>query len=151
MSANELIGIRNTATQDVVVNGLVNLGSVYRRFIEKSKCSCVPTLTSDGTSVTLNRRGIYHITITAIVSAPVAGDVTLQLEENGVVIPGAIATETIATATTEFRTLTIDYFALVDSDLILNCPTTTAKTITLRNIGVASTITNMVINVVKEV
>ena len=148
--AQNLIGIKNTSPQTIVTDGLVSLGSIYRKFITKGTCG-LPTFSADSNSITLNRRGIYHITATAVVSAPAAGVVTLALEENGVEDVGAFASETITTATTELRTLVIDYFALVDSDLILNCPTTTAKTITIRNIGDEATIENIVINVEKEV
>lgn len=148
--AQNLIGIKNTAPQTIVTDGLVTLGSVYRKFITKGSCG-LHTFTALSDSITLNRRGIYHVTVTAVVSAPAAGIVTLALEENGEEITGAFASETITTATTELRTLVIDYFVLVDSDIILNCPTTTAKSITIRNIGDEATIENIVINVEKEV
>lgn len=150
MSNSKLIGLVNTAPQDVVVDGLINLGSVYRRFSKKNDCG-VGTFNFYGTGISLNHRGIYKVDVTAIVSAPAAGDVTLQLENNGIAIPGAIATETITTADTELRTLTFSYFILVDNDLILNYPTTTTQNITIRNTGVASTIENIVVNITKEV
>lgn len=149
MSTN-LIGIKNTSPQALAIDELANIGIVYRRFVTKGSCG-LPTFTSSSNGITLNRKGIYHITVTAVVSAPAAGIVTLILEENGEEITGAFASETITTATTELRTLVIDYFVLVDNDLILNCPTTTPKTISVRNIGVAATIENIVVNVVKEV
>lgn len=150
MSKIGLLGLINTSEQDVAVNGLVDLGISYRRFASKNNC-CVNTFSFTSNSITLNHRGIYKVTVTAVVSAPAAGDVTLQLEENGTLISGAFSTETITTADTELRTLVIDYFVLVDNDLIFNLPTTTAKTITVRNVGVASTVQNIVINVTKEV
>lgn len=148
--AQNLIGIKNTAPQTIAVDGIVSLGSVYRKFITKGACG-VPTFSALSDSLTLNRKGIYHITVTAVVSAPAAGVVTLALEENGEEITGAFASETITTATTELRTLVIDYYLLVDSDIILSCPTTTSKSITIRNIGDEATIENIVVNVEKEV
>lgn len=148
--AQNLIGIKNTAPQTIAVDGIVSLGSVYRKFITKGSWG-VPTFSALSDSLTLNRKGIYHITATAVVSAPAAGVVTLALEENGEEITGAFASETITTATTELRTLVIDYYLLVDSDIILSCPTTTAKSITIRNIGDEATIENIVVNVEKEV
>lgn len=150
MSKNGILGLVNSASQDVVVNGLVDLGASYRHFGGKN-CTGINTFSYNSNSITLNHKGMYKITVVAVVSAPAVGDVTLQLEENSTILPGAIATETISTATTETRTMTIDYFVLVNNDLILNYPTTTSKTITVRNIGVASTIENIVVNVVKEV
>lgn len=142
-----LIGTKNFAPQSVLTNGLVNLGAVYRRYCKKS-CG-VKTFDFSGSAISLQKSGIYQVTITAIISAPTAGDVTLTLFENGVAIPGALATETITTATTEFRTITIDYFILVDNDYVLNTPTTLAKSLTLVNTGIPSTINNVVANVVK--
>ena len=150
MSKNGILGLVNSASQDVVVNGLVDLGTSYRHFGSKN-CNGINTFSYNSNSITLNHKGMYKVTVVAVVSAPAVGDVTLQLEENSTILPGAIATETISTATTETRTMTIDYFVLVNNDLILNYPTTTSKTITVRNIGVASTIENIVVNVVKEV
>lgn len=150
MSKIGILGLVNTTDQDVVVDGLVNLGTSYRQFTSKNRCG-FSTFSFTSNGVSLNHRGIYKVTVTAVVSAPAAGDVTLQLEENGVLIPGAIATETITTAVTESHTLVIDYFILVDNDLILNFPTAVAKTITVRNVGIASTIENIVVNITKEV
>lgn len=142
-----LIGTKNFTTQSLLTNGLVNLGSVYRKYCKK--CNGVKTFDFTGNSIALQKSGIYQVTLTAIVSAPTAGNVTLQLYENGVAISGAIATETITTADTEFRTLAIDHFILVDSDCVLGNFATLAKSITLVNTGVASTITNVVVDVVK--
>lgn len=144
-----LIGTRNSTTQTLLTNGLVDFGAVYRKFCKKD-CG-VKTFDFASNSIVLQKSGIYHITINAIVSAPTAGDVTLQLFENGVALPSAITTETITTATTEFHTATIDYFVLVDSDCVLGRATTIAKSISLVNVGDGATITNVVANVVKVV
>lgn len=144
-----LIGAKNSTNQTLLTNGLVDFGAVYRKFCKKD-CG-VKTFDFTSNSVSLQKSGIYQVTITAIVSAPTAGDVTLQLYENGVAIPGAIATETITTATTEFHTLTIDHFILVDNDCVLGQATTLAKSLSLVNVGVGSTITNVVIDIVKVV
>lgn len=142
-----LLGSRNLIEQDLEVGEIVNLGSVYRHFYKKDYG--VSTFTFNGTSLSLNKSGIYHVTATAIVSAPVAGDVTLSLSSNGIAIPGAIATETITTADTEFRTLIIDTYILVDDNCVLGTSSTSTQNLTLVNTGVASTITNVVVNVDK--
>lgn len=145
-----LLGVKNFATQDVVAGGIVNLGQVYRRYCKKNTCG-IRTFDFAGTSITLNHSGIYKVTATATFTAPVAGDVTISLFENGVAISGASATETITTATTESRSIALDYFILVDNDSVLNSISTIAKSISLVNTGVASTITNVVVDVVKVV
>ncbi|AXF52117.1 MAG: spore surface glycoprotein [Podoviridae sp. ctcf755] len=142
-----LLGVKNTASQTLLANGIVNLGAVYRKYCKKN-CG-IGTFAFNGNSISLNRKGIYHLTLTAIVAGTVAGNVTLQLAENGVLVPGALATQTITTANTELRTLTIDYYFLVDDTCILGNDTTLAKTITVVNTGVGSTISNIVVNVDK--
>lgn len=145
-----LLGTKNTATQTVPVAGFVNLGSVYRRYCKKNSCG-IRTFDFDSSSISLNQQGFYKITLTATVSAPAAGDVTLQLLENGTPITGALATETITTATTEFRNIAIDYFILVDKTCILNNLSTLAKSISVQNTGVAATITNIIVDVLKVI
>lgn len=142
-----LLGVRNLAEQDLEVGEIVNLGSAYRRFCKKD-CG-VSTFAFNGTSLTLNRSGIYHVTATAIVSAPVAGVVTLSLFSNGVAIPGAITSENITTADTELRTMVIDTYVLIDDNCVLGTSSTSIQNLTLVNTGVASTITNVVVNVDK--
>lgn len=144
-----LLGTRNIATQEVATDGVVSLGQVYRRYCRK--CNGVKTFDFNGTSIALQQQGIYHITATITFSAPVAGDVTFQLTDNGVAIPGALATETITTATTEIRTATLDYYVLVDSDCVLGQSATEVESVSIINTGVDATITNVVVNVDKVV
>jgi len=142
-----LLGTRNFATQDVVTNGIVQLGNVYRRYCRKT--NGVKTFEFDNTDVILQQSGIYHITVTAVASGAEAGTLAIQLYENGIAIPGVFANETITTPTTELRTLTLDYYVLVDSTCVLGCNSTVAKAISLVNTGVAATYTSVVLNVEK--
>lgn len=145
-----LLGSKNVSTQTVVTNGIVNLGEIYRKYCKKNQCG-VTVFSANGESVALQHNGIYHITATITFTAPTAGNVIFQLAENGSVIPGAIATETITTATTEVKTTIIDYFILVDKTCILGVPTTLVKNISILNSGVGATISNVVFNVEKTV
>ena len=145
-----LLGTRNTSTQDLAVGDTLDLGLVYRKYCKKNNCG-VKAFDFNGDAITLQHSGIYHITATITFTAPVAGDVTFQLVDNATPIIGAIATETITTATTEVRTTTIDYYVLVDSTCILNKPTVVAENISITNTGVASTVTNVIVNVEKVV
>lgn len=144
-----LIGTKNVGTQTVLTDGIINLGSTYRRYCKKNNCG-VPTFTRTAQDITLNHSGIYHITATLVGTGTVAGDVSVQLLANGDVVEGAISTETITTATTEFRTFVIDYYILVDKDCVLNTLSTIAQTISLQNVGVGATFTSVVLNVSKE-
>lgn len=145
-----LVGIKNTTSQSVPALGTINLGSVYRRYCKKNNCG-IKTFDVNSTSVTLQQQGIYHITATLVASAPAAGNVSVQLLVNDTAVSGAFSTETITTASTEFRTLVIDYYVLVDDVMLLGNPSTTTNVISLQNTGVAATFTSVVLNVEKAV
>lgn len=143
-----LLGIKNVSPQALATGEIANLGTVYRRYCRKNECG-VPTFSFSGTNVTLQHRGMYKITITAVVSGDVAGVVTLQLLENGTPITGAFASETITTPTTELRTMSIDYYVLVDSDCVLGNSATSIESFSVQSTGVDATITNIVTNILK--
>ena len=113
-----LLGTKNVGTQTVLADGQINIGNVYRRFCKANKCG-VPAFSVTSNGITLNHEGIYHITAVLVGTGETAGDVTVQLLENGEVITGAVSTQTITTATTEFRTFVIDYYIKVDKDCVL--------------------------------
>lgn len=147
-----LLGLKNVGEQTVLATGQINLGNVYRRFCKANRCG-VPAFTATSNGVTLNHEGIYHITATLVGTGETAGLVSVQLAENGELVTGAISSETITTATTEFRTFVIDYYVKVDEDCVLGFKTTGAKTISLVNTSDAidATFTSVVLNVTKEV
>ena len=145
-----LLGVKKTGTQTVLVDGVLNIGSVYRRYCKKNACG-IPAFSRTANDISLQHSGIYHLTATFVASAPAAGVVTVQLLVNGEEVEGAFASETITTAETEFRTLVIDYYVLVDKDCILNTESTVAQTISFENTGVSATFTSVVVNVEKVV
>lgn len=133
---------RNVSPQSVAVLGNVNLGTLIRQHYETDKCG-TRTFSIDNGNITLQLPGIYKVTVIAIVSAPAAGNVTLQLLENGELIPGALATETITTASTESRIITIQAYVLVNTICLLGQRSTLAKTLSVVNTGVASTVSTI--------
>lgn len=147
-----LLGLKNVGEQTVLATGQINLGNVYRRFCKANRCG-VPAFTVTSNGVTLNHEGIYHITAILVGTGETAGDVTVALFENAELVPDAVSTQTITTATTEFRTFVIDYYVKVDEDCVLGFKTTGAKTISLVNTSDAidATFTSVVLNVTKEV
>ena len=145
-----LLGVKNTTTQAVLADGIVNIGSVYRRYCKKTKCG-LPTFARTANDITLQGEGIYHVTATFVFTAPAAGVVTVQLLANGEVVEGAFASETITTAATELRTMVIDYYIKVDSECNLGFENVSPETISFQNTGVAATFTSVVVNVSKEV
>lgn len=143
-----LLGVRNTADQDVAVGGSINLGNVYRKYCKK--VNGVKAFDFNGTSIALQHSGIYHITATVVATSSAAGNVTVQLYENGEAVLGAFGTDTFST-TTQLKTLTIDTYIIVDNACILGQPTTMVKNISFDVLETAATINNIVVNVEKVV
>ena len=148
--SNLLLGTLNNTSQTVLTGGIINLGSIYRKYCKKNACG-VKAFDFNGNSISLQQQGFYHLTATLVGTGTEAGEVTVQLFENGVLVPGAVTTQTITTPATEFRTFVIDYIIPVNSENILCFNTTVAKTITLQNTGVGATFTNVVTNTEKTV
>lgn len=129
-----LIGLQNPATQDVLADGIIALGSTYRKFDAPNDCGTL-AFSPTATGLTLNRKGIYHVTATFYPSAAFTGTITLNV--NG--------TPTAAIANGE--NLTIDYYVLVDC----SCGwSSNSQTITFTS-DAAVTLNNVVVNVTKEV
>lgn len=145
-----LVGIQNTGSQTVLTDGIISLGSVYRKYCKRLN-NGLPYFASDSNSITLNGQGIYHLTATFIGSGTTAGDLTIQMLENGIDVAGGVTSETITTADTELRTLVIDRYVLVDSTCLLGCTSTLSKTISFENTGIGATFSNVVVNVEKVV
>lgn len=144
-----LFGTKDPATQTVLAGGVIQLGDAYRRYCTRNRCGA-KVFDNSSTGITLQWDGIYHITATFVGAGTEAGDITVQLFENGTPVAGAIATETVVTPDTEFHTLVIDYFVLVDNACVLGVNSTVAKTITFENVGVGATFSNVVVNIEKE-
>ena len=130
-----LIGLQNPTTQAVVADGIIALGNSYRKFDLPNDCGAL-AFTNTSTGVTLNRKGIYHLTANFYPTAAFTG--TIQMLVDGVPVLGATANG---------ENLTIDYYIVVDS----NCGwVSNAKTITFTS-DTATTLENVVVNITKEV
>lgn len=148
-----VLGMRNIGSQTVLADGVINLGIAYRRFDDNYNPCRIFTFNETANGITIQREGIYKVSATFVGTGETAGDVTIQLVENGIPVDGVISTETITTATTEFRTFVIDYLVKVDRDCVLGYPTTDAKNISFINAsdGIDATFTSVIVNVTKEV
>ncbi len=147
-----LIGTKNIGTQTGLADGVVNIGSTYRKFCKRNRCG-VPAFSTTANGITLNTEGIYHITAVFVGSGSAAGALTVQLALNGVLIDGALSTQTITTADTEVRTWVIDYYAKVDTDCVLGVTSTDAQTVSFVNTSdtIDATFTSVVVNIDKAV
>lgn len=84
------IYVVNDRVQLVQENGLIDLGSVIRRF----GCNC--HLNNNG--INIAGAGYYNVKASFTVAPSAEGEVTITMYKDGVIVPGATATETVAAA-----------------------------------------------------
>ena len=96
--SKSLIYTANTSTQVVAVDGIINPGTVIRRF--------GPNLTLSGNAIQIAGAGYYDIDTSFTVAPTAAGEVTITAYLDNVTIPGAVATATVA-ASGDYVTLPI--------------------------------------------
>lgn len=113
-----------------------------------STCSCITHAAGSG-SIGLTATGYYLINIEADAAntTATAGNITLQLYTNGTAYPGAEATVT-SDSTTDLAHLSLSTLVRV----LPNCcaiTTNTPLTLTVVNTGIAATVSNATITVVK--
>lgn len=133
MSCKSAIYTVSTATQAVVAGSTLSLGSTVRRF------GCAATLA--GNAIALNAPGYYNVDVTVTVAPTAAGTVTVTLLQDGVAVPGAVATVTtnVALATSN----------LSISPIIRVLSGSNVSNLTLVVGGAASSVTNVTVAVEK--
>lgn len=124
----------NSVATAVPANANIPLGNIVRRY----GCAC------NGTSntVTLKECGYYQVDFN-ITYTGAAGTATFAIQKNGTTINGAVASQTITTASTEINTATI-------SAMIRVLRSELPSTITVLNNGVAVDVSNAALRVTKE-
>ena len=133
-----MISSYNITTQEVAVNGTLTFST------DRILTGC--TATRNGQTFQLNKPGYYYITFNADGAATTAaGDVVVVLQNNGVAIPGAIATQTVAAADDAVNLAFITIIRVPPSC----CAVDNTANLTLVNTGVAATFTNANINITK--
>lgn len=80
----------NQSAQNVAINGVINLGSIIRRF--------GPNLNLSGDAISLSGAGYYDIDASFTLAPTAAGNVTITVYKDNIAVPGATATETAAAA-----------------------------------------------------
>ena len=133
MTHDNIYMVNGTATA-VATNANVPLGNIVRRY----GCAC------NGTSnaVTLKECGYYQVDFN-ITYTGAAGAAAFAIQKNGTTINGAVASQTITTASTEINTATI-------SAMIRVLRSELPSTITVLNNGVAVDASNAALRVTKE-
>lgn len=123
------VGIENDT--EISVNGTIPLQLVERKY---NRCGANSKVDLVGNAVTIsaNSKGVrprYNLFARVTFTSSAAGDVVLAIYQDGNVVPLTTVTETVTTADTEVRTVTIPA-----SILTKICASTT---ITIVNLSVA--------------
>lgn len=144
MSAGYLYSA-NTTAQTLAVGGTINMGNSIRRF-GCVKGTSTPYATTNGTTTILSSSGCtptyFDVDATFVVIPIDAGTVTITALQDGVAIPGATASATVAAAATSV-TLPISFGVRLNTGV-------TSSNITYVLSGAAGSITNASQTISKE-
>ena len=133
-----MISSYNNTSQEVAINGLLTFTT------DRILTGC--TATRNGQTFQLNKPGYYYVTFNANGAATTAvGDIVVVLQNNGVAVPGAIATFT-TTVADDATNLAFSTIIRVPPSC---CAVDNTANLTLVNTGVAATYTNVNINITK--
>lgn len=133
-----MISSYNNTSQEVAINGLLTFTT------DRILTGC--TATRNGQTFQLSKPGYYYVTFNADGAATTAvGDIVVVLQNNGVAVPGAIATFT-TTVADDATNLAFSTIIRVPPSC---CAVDNTANLTLVNTGVAATYTNVNINITK--
>ena len=133
-----MISSYNTTSQAIATNGLLNFTT------DRILTGC--TATRDGQTFQLNKPGYYYVTFNAVAAATTTvGELTVELYNNGVAVPGAEASYTTTTAGDNSNYAFSTIIRVLPSCCVVN---NTAR-LTVVNTGVDATYTNVNINITK--
>ena len=133
-----MISSYNNTYQEVAINGLLTFTT------DRILTGC--TATRNGQTFQLNKPGYYYVTFNADGAATTAvGDIVVVLQNNGIAVPGAIATFT-TTVADDATNLAFSTIIRVPPSC---CAVDNTANLTLVNTGVAATFTNVNINITK--
>lgn len=135
----------NTNTQELAVNSNIVFDN---NWVLTRRCNCIPVISHEtgSVAVSLNAPGIYYVSFNADAGAA-AGIVTAQLYDGAEVVPGA---EASAYSAAIAQPANLAFSTLIR--VCPNCPSVcdnVPAVLTVKNIGVAATYTNVAITVTK--
>lgn len=136
MSCKSLIDVATTASSAVLANGTLPLATIVRRR------GCDVNLSGNSIAITDTGSNYYLVAVNATFTAPVAGSITLNLQQNGVNVTGATASTTITTATTEVRSLSFQTVVRTFNNVGID-------SLSVVNSGLAATFSNISVSVIK--
>lgn len=133
-----MISSYNTNTQAVVTDGLLTFTT------DRILTGC--TVTRNGNTFQLNKPGYYFVTFNAVAAATATlGELTVELYNNGVAVPGAEASTTTTVAGNNANYA----FSTIIRVLPSCCAIDNTARLTVVNTGVDGTYTNVNINITK--
>lgn len=136
MSCKSNIYVATTSSSAVVANGTLPLATVVRRRGNDVN------LSGNAVAITDCGSNYYLVSVNATFTAPAAGIVTLNLQQNGVNVTGATASVTVTTPTTEVRSLSF-------TAIIRTFNSQGIDALSIVNAGVAATFSNITMTVEK--
>ena len=134
-----MISSYNSTTQTV------ESGAAYVFDTNRIVTGCTVGHEGGTTTFTLTKPGYYYVTFNTTFTTEATGDATVQLQNGGVAVPGAVGTETIATAgdTTSIA------FATIIKVLPSCCMVDNTATLTFVATGIALDVTTANVNITK--
>ena len=133
-----MISSYNITAQEVAINGPLTFST------DRILTGC--TAIRNGNTFQLNKPGYYYVTFNASGAATaVVGDVTVELQDNGVTVPGAQAT-VLPAAINEAVSVAFATIIRVPPSC---CAVDNTARLTVVNTGVAATYSNVNVNITK--
>lgn len=108
---------------------------------------CTVTHLAGSATFALNKPGFYFVTFNGVAAATGAvGDITVQLQQNGINVSGALTTATSTTALTDIESLSFSTIIQVKPSC---CAVDNNVNLTLVNTGVPATFSNVNVVITK--
>lgn len=107
---------------------------------------CTVTHSAGSATFALNKPGFYFVTFNGIAATEAAGDITVQLQQNGVNVPSALTTASSTTALTDIENLSFSTIIQVKPSC---CAVDNNVNLTLVNTGVPATFSNVNVVITK--
>lgn len=101
-----------TTDQDVLANGLLD----FNTNVVQNYCTCALSHVAGSTTIDIKRFGVYLVSVNVDVTPTAAGDIAIQLLDNGVAVQGATSGITGVAATRA----TLSFTSLVK--VMKSCP-----------------------------
>ena len=133
-----MISSYTSTSQTLLTNALINFN------INAVKTGCTVTHAEGTPTFSLNRPGLYYVAFNADALPTAAGDLVAQLRSNNELVPGAIATTTGTTTSTE--SLSFSRIIQVKPSC---CSIDNSVNLTVINSGVGATYSNANIVITK--